>query len=431
MPVSVQTPYPVITDIDGSPLDDGYIWIGVDGLDPVANPQNAYWDAALTDLATQPVRTRGGYALDGTNRSRLFTATNYSIRVDNQNGSTVYQSLSENGLFCGNVTASGVVTAAGVTVQDGIWDQGNQTATAGGLLRVDKLLEDNAIEPLDTRGGYWPSAPVYVYAGVSKAFDDSEVTGGAGSPFAAFFVNATNNNTASDMCGQIVVANTAANNRTAFGLNVLATSSPGTTNVKLIGLEVDLQPSGSSTVSSNSIGVAINAFNVAMAAPAIQLGSVGGGSFNNGLVIGGIASSGAGVSGQAAATMGSLINTGVATYTQDAIIVTNGRKIRFAGTAGTHAKIYNDGSNNVRNVLGDANWVWRDKTDTSTIMALTPGGNLDMQSGGALLISGTQVVAARQAAVADAAGGATVDAQARTAINTLLARLRTHGLIAP
>ena len=34
------------------------------------------------------------------------------------------------------------------------------------------------------------------------------------------------------------------------------------------------------------------------------------------------------------------------------------------------------------------------------------------------------------AAVADASGGATVDSQARTAINTLLARIRTYGLIA-
>lgn len=37
---------------------------------------------------------------------------------------------------------------------------------------------------------------------------------------------------------------------------------------------------------------------------------------------------------------------------------------------------------------------------------------------------------AQGAAVADAAGGATVDAEARTAINTLLARMRTYGLIA-
>lgn len=44
-------------------------------------------------------------------------------------------------------------------------------------------------------------------------------------------------------------------------------------------------------------------------------------------------------------------------------------------------------------------------------------------------VSGTKVVGAQGAAVADAAGGATIDAEARTAINTLLARLRTHGLI--
>lgn len=45
-------------------------------------------------------------------------------------------------------------------------------------------------------------------------------------------------------------------------------------------------------------------------------------------------------------------------------------------------------------------------------------------------VSGTKVVGAQGAAVADASGGATIDAEARTAINTLLARLRTHGLIA-
>ena len=46
-------------------------------------------------------------------------------------------------------------------------------------------------------------------------------------------------------------------------------------------------------------------------------------------------------------------------------------------------------------------------------------------------VAGTQVVGAQGAAVADAAGGATVDTEARAAINALLARVRTHGLIAP
>lgn len=45
-------------------------------------------------------------------------------------------------------------------------------------------------------------------------------------------------------------------------------------------------------------------------------------------------------------------------------------------------------------------------------------------------VDNTQVVSNQGAAVPDAAGGSTVDAQARIAINTLLTRLRIHGLIA-
>src|SRR6267154_4085304 len=46
-------------------------------------------------------------------------------------------------------------------------------------------------------------------------------------------------------------------------------------------------------------------------------------------------------------------------------------------------------------------------------------------------VTGTKVVGAQGAAVPNATGGATIDAEARTAINDLLARLRAHGLIAP
>ena len=46
-------------------------------------------------------------------------------------------------------------------------------------------------------------------------------------------------------------------------------------------------------------------------------------------------------------------------------------------------------------------------------------------------IGGNKVVGSRQAAVADAAGGVVIDAEARAALNDLLAKLRTHGLIAP
>lgn len=52
-----------------------------------------------------------------------------------------------------------------------------------------------------------------------------------------------------------------------------------------------------------------------------------------------------------------------------------------------------------------------------------PGG------GGYLSIAGNAVVGPRQAAVTGPAGGTTVDSQARTAINDIIARLQAHGLI--
>lgn len=46
-------------------------------------------------------------------------------------------------------------------------------------------------------------------------------------------------------------------------------------------------------------------------------------------------------------------------------------------------------------------------------------------------VNALQVVGARGAAIADPAGGATIDANARAAIVAILGALRTHGLIAP
>lgn len=88
--LSIQPTYPIFTDIDGQPLEDGYIWIGVVNLAPIVNPITVYWDAALTTPAVQPIRTRGGYPVNSGTPARLYVNGDYSIQVQNKNGSVVY-----------------------------------------------------------------------------------------------------------------------------------------------------------------------------------------------------------------------------------------------------------------------------------------------------------------------------------------------------
>jgi hypothetical protein len=88
--LSIQPPFPIFTDTDGQPLENGYIWIGTANQNPITNPITAYWDAALTVTAAQPVRTLNGYPVNAGTPARLYVNSDYSIQVQNKNGSVVY-----------------------------------------------------------------------------------------------------------------------------------------------------------------------------------------------------------------------------------------------------------------------------------------------------------------------------------------------------
>lgn len=116
--LSINPPFPVFPDTDGQPLEDGYIWIGVAGLNPLTNPIVVYWDAALTLPAGQPVRTINGFPSRAGTPARLYAGSDYSIQVQNKNGSVVYSSLSENTFTGGpvaNATGNGVQTIFNVS----------------------------------------------------------------------------------------------------------------------------------------------------------------------------------------------------------------------------------------------------------------------------------------------------------------------------
>jgi hypothetical protein len=108
--IEVQPPYPAFADAAGQPLDDGYIWVGTVNLNPITNPIVAYWDSSRTITAVQPIRTSGGYPVYQGTPSRFYTASDYSIQVQNKNGTVVYTSLNDNAFSGGTVTSNATGT---------------------------------------------------------------------------------------------------------------------------------------------------------------------------------------------------------------------------------------------------------------------------------------------------------------------------------
>lgn len=115
--LSIQPTYPVFTDIDGQPLEAGFVYIGVTNSDPQANPISVYWDVELTQLVVQPVRTISGYPSNAGAPARLYTNSNYSIRVTNKNGSIVYSAAEATERLSADLISYQLVGAVTTTVQ--------------------------------------------------------------------------------------------------------------------------------------------------------------------------------------------------------------------------------------------------------------------------------------------------------------------------
>jgi len=93
MATLINSPFPVFTDTDGLPLENGYINLGVAGLNPLSNPRQAYWDEALTMPATN-IRTTRGYPSRNGAAGFLYAAPgDFSILVRNKNGVVILSNL--------------------------------------------------------------------------------------------------------------------------------------------------------------------------------------------------------------------------------------------------------------------------------------------------------------------------------------------------
>lgn len=88
--VQVAPPYAVFTDKDGTPLDDGYLYLGLVDLNPETAPVQVYWDQDLTQPVAQPIRTINGYPSRNGTPATLYTSAAFSITVRDKNKGLVF-----------------------------------------------------------------------------------------------------------------------------------------------------------------------------------------------------------------------------------------------------------------------------------------------------------------------------------------------------
>ena len=157
--LSIQVPYPVFTDRDGQPLNDGKIYIGVANLDPVTNPLQVYYDEALTITASQPLITSGGYVYrNGTPTQLYVNANDFSITVNDSKNLFVYNFPEATGIGvgAGNIQylppfTGGVATTVEVKLAESI--SVHDFGAVGNGVTDDTTAIQNAINAANLIGG--------------------------------------------------------------------------------------------------------------------------------------------------------------------------------------------------------------------------------------------------------------------------------------
>ncbi len=88
--IKVDQPYTLFTETDGTPLENGYIYIGEEGLLPEDNPIEVYWDVDFQIPAGHPIRTVGGYPSNNGRAGSLYAKELYSIKVLNKREELIF-----------------------------------------------------------------------------------------------------------------------------------------------------------------------------------------------------------------------------------------------------------------------------------------------------------------------------------------------------
>jgi len=91
MSLQIASPFQQFFDRDGSPLDNGFVYVGTVNLNPETNPLTVYFDDALTIPAAQPLRTSNGYIVRNGSPARIYTSQeDFSLTVRDKRNVLVF-----------------------------------------------------------------------------------------------------------------------------------------------------------------------------------------------------------------------------------------------------------------------------------------------------------------------------------------------------
>lgn len=172
-------PYPVFTDKNGDPLDNGYLYFGEVKKNPETNPIQVYYDSAFTQPAAQPLRTSNGYVMRNGSPALIYAGSQFSVTVRDKNNALVIYSPVGYGVDPASISGSVSVqnyTGDGATVTFGM---GASPSTINATnVYIDGVYQEKDTYTISGTSLTFSEAPS-LYSGIEIVVQESSILGGA------------------------------------------------------------------------------------------------------------------------------------------------------------------------------------------------------------------------------------------------------------
>lgn len=171
----VETPFKVYTDLNGQPLQNGYVYFGQPNQNPITAPVTVYWDAAGTQPAAQPLRTTNGYIMRAGTPANVFVNGAYSELVQNSTKAQVFFARNSADFSISAMVQGFFDDVGGGT---GLSNIGFTQSGAGAVVRTALSKARDIIDAADFIDGTPGVSDVLDQQGVQHAVDEAAARGG-------------------------------------------------------------------------------------------------------------------------------------------------------------------------------------------------------------------------------------------------------------